>query len=155
MHIHLCIGTVDAHGHLCVRTCTHVYLHIRVGIETHIPSYVCVDLYTLCVDVYGCVRVCVHMCAYACAYRCVYGSMHVRVRIYVHPHLCVYITRTHTCASGCVDTPAWICMDVRMGTGVSAHMSVCIHACVYLCTYVYLCLSLRMYTQAYTHRRDA
>lgn len=159
MHIHLRIGPLDAHVHLYVRTCTRVYLHIRVCPSTHIRSYVCVDLHTLYVDVYGCVRMCVYVCAYACAYthagRCVYGSMHVRARISVHPHLCVYITRIHTCASVGVDTSAFLWTDVGTDPDVSARMSVCIRACAYPCTSVYPCLCLRIYTRASTHGRDA
>ena len=159
MHIHLRIGTLDTQVHLYVCTCRHVYFYVHVCISTHIHSYVCVDVYTLHVDVYGCVCMGAYMCAYTCAYthadRCVYGSMHLRVPIYVNPHLCVYITRIHTCASVCVDMSALICMYVCMDTYVSAHMNVCIFACVYPCTSVHICLCLHIYTQAYTHSRNA
>ena len=80
---------------------------------------------------------------------CVYASMHVRVRIDVHPHLCADITRIHTIrASRCVDTSACMCVCVPMYPDVSAHVSMCVHACVYPCTYVYRCLCV--YTRKHT-----
>ena len=111
------------------------------------------DVHTLSVGVCVCVRTYVYVCTYTCAHThadmCVYASMHVRVRIDVHPHLCADITRIHTIrASRCVDTSACMCVCVPMYPDVSAHVSMCVHACVYPCTYVYRCLCV--YTRKHT-----
>ena len=167
-----------AYAYMCVCIYAHpcVYRHSR-RTRSPVCAYVhaCLLIYTCAyTDTYTLVRLCgplyatrrrLWMCpyvrthvAYTCAYthedRCVYGSMHVCVRVYVHPHLCVYITRIHTCASVCVDKSAFICMYVCLDTYVSAHMSMCIRACVYPCMSVHVCLCLRIYTQVYTHPRN-